>query len=69
LNKTSEELCDFSAVDALRHLENGDISALELFDSWVKRIELVNPSVNAMVATDFDADRAQTKSIDQSIAR
>jgi len=55
VNKAATELCDHSAVDALSRCKNCEISALELFDSCVRRIESVNLSVNAVVASDVDA--------------
>ena len=63
------ELCDFSAVDLLARLNKREISAVEIFDSCVKRIDAVNPSVNAIVASDIDRGRVQAKSIDKSIAK
>ncbi len=65
----SPELCDLSAVEALKQLKAREISAVELFDSCVKRIEAVNPSVNAIVASDFDAGRAQASRIDAKLGK
>lgn len=53
------EPCDLSAVDALACINKGQLSPLELFDSCVARIELVNPVLNAIVAADYDVGRAK----------
>lgn len=69
MNKDNEELCDLSAVDALDRLNSRDISAVELFDSCVKRIDWVNPAVNAIVASDIEAGRAKATACDKLIAK
>ncbi len=51
------EPCDLSAVEALQHIQERQLSPLELFDSCVKRIEATNPTVNAVVAMDLDLGR------------
>lgn len=50
-------LCDLSAVSQRELIATRKISPLELLDSCIKRIEQVNPVVNAVVATDFDVAR------------
>jgi len=62
------ELCDLSAVEALEKLKSRDISAVELFDSCVNRIESVNPAVNSIVAIDLSAGRMQAAQADKKIA-
>ena len=62
----SSELCDLSAVDALASLRARECSALELFDSCARRIESVNPVVNAIVAMDLDLGRDNAKAFDDN---
>lgn len=69
MSRQSPELCDLSATDALARLQSRDISAVELFDSCVKRIELVNPAVNAIVASDVESGRAQAQQADKAITK
>ncbi len=69
MNKTASGLCDLSAVEALFYLNSREITAVELFDSCINRIEAVNPSVNAIVAIDVDAGRLQAQQADEQIAK
>jgi Asp-tRNA(Asn)/Glu-tRNA(Gln) amidotransferase A subunit family amidase len=48
-----------SAVEQLRLLRNNDISPVELAEEHIRRIERLNPSLNAIV--DFDADRVRAQ--------
>ena len=43
--------CDLAAVEALEQIKSKSLSPLELFESCVSRIESINPTVNAVVAT------------------
>jgi Asp-tRNA(Asn)/Glu-tRNA(Gln) amidotransferase A subunit family amidase len=43
--------CDLSAVDARRLIGTKELSPVELLDSCIDRIDAVNPTVNAVVAT------------------
>ena len=50
-------------------LENGDLSALELMDATLARIEAVNPIVNALVSLrDGDVLRAEARAVDNARA-
>ncbi|MEI9984350.1 MAG: hypothetical protein WDN69_14755 [Aliidongia sp.] len=42
-----------SAAELVRLLQRREISAVELLDHFIARVERHNPSVNAIVATDF----------------
>jgi Asp-tRNA(Asn)/Glu-tRNA(Gln) amidotransferase A subunit family amidase len=48
-----------SAVEQLALLERGEVSALELAEEHIQRIERLNPLLNAIV--DFDADRVRAQ--------
>src|SRR4051794_23870082 len=42
-------------------IRKGDVTALEVVDAAIRRIEAYNPQVNAVVATRFDAARHEAK--------
>jgi Asp-tRNA(Asn)/Glu-tRNA(Gln) amidotransferase A subunit family amidase len=46
----------------------GELSARELAEAAIARVEAVNPAVNAFVAVDFDAALAQAAAVDDRIA-
>lgn len=63
------EPCDLSAVAARAAVQEKKLSPLELFDSCVARIEAVNPTLNAVVATDLDRGRDTAKRMSERLFR
>jgi amidase len=63
------EPCDLTAVEARRLIGAKRLSALELLDSCIGRIEAVDHAVNAMVARDFDRARTAAKAADAAVMR
>ena len=63
------EPCDLTAVEARRLIGTKQLSATELLESCIARIEAIDPAVNAMVARDFDRARATAKAADAAVAR
>ena len=63
------EPCDLTAVEARRQIGTRQLSAVELLDSCIARIEAVDPAINAMVARDFDRARSAAKASDAATAR
>jgi amidase len=61
--------CDLTAVEARRLIGAKALSATELVESCIARIEAVDHAVNAMVARDFDGARATAKAADAATAR
>ena len=61
--------CDLSAVEARRLMASKKLSAVELAESCIARAEAVNPAVNALVAQDFDAMRAEAREAQRAIDR
>jgi amidase len=51
----SRPIVECSAIEQLALLRDNKISALELAEEHIRRIELLNPSLNALI--DFDAER------------
>jgi amidase len=63
-------LCDLSAHTQLALLRLREISASELLDAHLARIDAVNPAVNALVTLgDVDALRADARRLDAQAAR
>ncbi|MBN8940166.1 MAG: amidase [Rhizobiales bacterium] len=63
------EPCDLSAVEARALIGAKQLSATELLDSCITRIEAVDHAVNAMVARDFERARAAAKAADAATVR
>ncbi|MCB8889206.1 amidase [Vreelandella malpeensis] len=59
--------CDLSAVEARRLMSTKKLSAVELTESCLARIEAVNPAVNALVAQDVDAWREGARNAQRAI--
>jgi Asp-tRNA(Asn)/Glu-tRNA(Gln) amidotransferase A subunit family amidase len=63
------DACDLGAVEARRLIGAKSLSASELLESCIARIEAVDPAVNAMVARDYEAARATAKAADAATMR
>ncbi len=61
--------CELSAVEARRLIGSKQLSATELLESCIHRIEAVDHAVNAMVARDFDRARIAAQAADAMVAR
>ena len=48
-----EELCSLTAAEARRRIGTKELSPVELLEACIARIEVVNPAINAIAATDF----------------
>ncbi len=55
--------------DASVALEKKEVSSLELLDSTLKRVDQVNPKLNAFLRTDADAARVQARALDAERSR
>lgn len=63
------EPCELSAVEARRLISQKRLSAKELLESCISRVEAVDHAVNAMPARDFDRARAAARRADEAVAR
>ena len=63
------DLVELTAVEQRRLLGAREVSASELLDAHLARIEAVNPTVNAIVALDADVARARARAIDDALVR
>lgn len=59
--------CDLSAFEARRLLTTKQLSAVELTESCLARVEATNPAVNALVAQDVDAMHRDARSAQRAI--
>jgi amidase len=58
-----------SASECLTLLRRGEVSALELVDSCIARIEALNPEINAVVAKDYERARERARAADAAQAK
>ncbi len=58
-----------TAIDLLRALRSGDVSASELCEASIARIEAHDGPINAVVVRDFERARADAKTADAAIAK
>ncbi len=63
------DLCATPAVDLARMIRSRELSAAELLDAMLARIEAVNPSVNAIVTLAAEQARATAADLDARAAR
>jgi Asp-tRNA(Asn)/Glu-tRNA(Gln) amidotransferase A subunit family amidase len=62
------EPCDLGAVEARAMIGARQLSATELLESCLRRIDAVDPAVNAMVARDAEAAREAARRADAAVA-
>ena len=58
----------YSAKQLLQEMAGGKLSSRALLDYYIKRIEHLNPQLNAVVATDYSAARARADAADKARA-
>jgi amidase len=58
-----------SARELRVSIANKAVSPVEVFDAFAKRIEQVNPAVNAIVAMDLDRGRAEARRAEEAVMR
>jgi len=63
------EPCDLPAVEARRLIGRKSLSPVELLESCLRRIEAVNPAVNAMTAMDIPAARGAARRAEAAMMR
>ncbi|MDR5747883.1 amidase [Caballeronia sp. LZ029] len=67
MTSANEELVTQSAEELRRLIGIKQISPVELVDACIDRIETLNPAVNAVTATCFDAARREAKVAEQRV--
>jgi len=63
------EPCDLTAVEARRLIGQKRLTATELLESCIARIEAIDHAVNAIPARDFAGARAAARDADDAVAR
>ncbi|MGH7120974.1 MAG: amidase [Acetobacteraceae bacterium] len=63
------DACDLTALEARRLIGERRLSAGELLESCIQRIEWLNPAINAIVATDYARARQRAAAIDAAAAK
>src|SRR4051812_38618281 len=58
-----------TATDLIQALKSREISARELLDAAINRIEALDPKINAVVVRDFDRARAAADAADAALDR
>lgn len=61
------EVCELAAVELRRRIGRKELSPVDLLESCIARIERVNPTLNAMVATCFERARAEAKAAERAV--
>ncbi len=62
-----EEIAFWSTVQQARGIREGEFTSRELLELFIKRLETVNPQLNAVVTTDLDGARAAADAADAMI--
>lgn len=65
----AQEVTSLSAVDLARRIASGGLSAREAVEAHIRRIETVNPRLNALVVPLFEQAMAQAAAADAGQAR
>ncbi|PVE22805.1 amidase [Microvirga sp. KLBC 81] len=63
----SDELAYTSAAELARRIRSRDLSPVEVVDTFIRRIEVRNPSLNALVYLGFDDARARAKEAERTL--
>ncbi len=66
---TAEELCELSAVELAGRLRRKSVSAREVMEAHLARIQRLNPAVNAIVTLVADRAMADAARADEALAR
>lgn len=64
----SSEIIDMGACELGRAIARRDLSPVEVVDAHIAHIEAVNPTLNAVVATRFEAARAEAQAAESFLA-
>src|ERR1700676_797442 len=64
---TMSELCDIGAAELRRMIGAKEISPVELLDSCLRRIERVNPALNAVTAMCVDRAKSEAKAAERAV--
>jgi amidase len=63
------EPCELTATEARRMIGDKSLSPVDLLESCIARVEVVNPTVNAVTAKAYDRARAEAKEAEAAVLR
>jgi fatty acid amide hydrolase len=63
---TSTEITGLSATELARLIASGELSSCEVVEAHIRRIEAVNPTLNAIVVPMFDQARLEAQAADRA---
>ncbi len=63
----NDPLVALSAVELRRRIGSKEISPVELLDACIRRIERINPAVNAVTATCYDRAREEARAAERAV--
>lgn len=66
---STAEICFMTAVELVRRIRAGELSAVEVLDAHLGQIDRVNPKVNAIVTLLPDQARIAAQAVDAALAR
>jgi fatty acid amide hydrolase 2 len=64
-----DELLTMSVVEMAQKIRKGELSPVTLLDAHLKRIEEVNPKINAVIAERFDEARHEARAAEERLAK
>jgi hypothetical protein len=64
-----KELAKRSATQLVKAIKDKQISSVELVEFFMERYHRLNPIINAIIATDFDAALKRAQMADEALAR
>jgi len=63
------DICSLSAIELARLIRTGSLSARDVVDAYLTRIERINPAVNAIVTVAAEQAIAAARAADERLAR
>lgn len=63
-----DAIVSFSALELAAKIRARELSSREVIEAHIRRIELVNPALNAVVATRFDEALSEARAADEQLA-
>ncbi len=64
-----DPLLTLSALELAANIRTGSVSAAEVVEAHIRRLQAVNPTLNAMVGERYEAARAEARAADARLAR
>jgi fatty acid amide hydrolase len=62
------DLCALTAAELAARIRRGEVTAIDAVESYIARLDAVNPRLNALVFRRYDEARAEAREIDRRLA-